>query len=206
MATRVNVTSLDAISDFRANLVLYVSKAKPALEEVTSDVNRLRQWIEVTQRGYWAGVAKQRTRELEEARAAVFSAKLSNFREVASAEQIALTKAKRAYDEVEAKMRVIKKWSREFDNRVAPLAKQLEKVHTILAEDMTRAIHSLSETVRALDDYAGMIAPSLAVETAPPTDAIAAGLVATAPGDDPESEKSRILSEEAAEPDSEGAV
>lgn len=161
MATRAHITSIDAIEAFRSALIIYMSKAGPALEEITSEVLRTRIWVEDTQRVHWQGIAKRRARTLEEAKAAVFSARLSNLREVSSGEQLALTKAKRALEEAEEKIRVLKRWSRDFDNKVEPLTRKLEKMHSILHEDMTEAVVHLAEIIRTIDAYAGIMAPSL---------------------------------------------
>jgi uncharacterized protein YoxC len=164
MATKANITSVEAIEAFRANLIVYISKARPTLEEVNSELARTKNWVQSTQKGHYTGVMKQRGRALEEARAGLFSAKLSNFREAASAEQLALSKAKTAYDHAEQKMRMIRRWDRDFENKTEPLAKQLEKVHTILADDLAKAVHQLGNIVRLLNDYAGMKAPSILSE------------------------------------------
>ena len=37
MAQKAHVTSLEALETFRANLVVYLSQARPALDEVSSD-------------------------------------------------------------------------------------------------------------------------------------------------------------------------
>ena len=167
MANKINITSVEAIEAFRAHLILYISKASPALDEVSSELGRTKNWVQNTQKGYWMGVLKQRGRALEEAQANMFSAKLSNFREAASAEQLALTKAKNAYAEAEHKMRVIRRWDREFEERTEPLAKQLEKFHTILADDLSKAVHRLAEIIKILDEYTALHAPSLTENTEP---------------------------------------
>ncbi len=165
MATKINITSVEAIEAFRAHLIVYISKARPTLEEVNSELSRVQQWVESTQKGYWMGVLKEKGRVLEEARANMFSARMSNFKEAASAEQLALSKAKNAYDLVEQKMRVVRRWDRDFENKTAPLAKQLEKVHTILADDLANAVHQLTEITQLLNDYTGMKAPSIVEKT-----------------------------------------
>jgi hypothetical protein len=173
MATKVNVTSIQAIEDFRAFLLLYLSKARPALEEVSAEIGRTRVWLQSTQRIHWEGILKRRARDLEEAKAKLFNAKLSLLQQKSSAEQLAYTKTKQAYDAAEDKLRIIRRWDRDFDNRVEPPARQLEKSHTILADDMTKALHLLTETVKALDDYARMAAPSIVSDlpAGPKTDA-----------------------------------
>ena len=86
MPERANVTAVDAIADFRANLILYISKARPTLEVVTSDVQRTRVWLEGEQRNHWEAQLKRRKRQWDEAQAALFSARMSNLREESAAE------------------------------------------------------------------------------------------------------------------------
>ena len=155
MPERAHVTSVDALESFRANLIVYLSKARPTLEEVSADVQRTRGWLEDEQRTYWENELRRRSRALEEAQQALFSAKLSNLREASAAEQMAVQRAKRALDEAEAKLRVVKQWNRVFDNRVDPLVKQMEKLHTVLANDMVQAVAYLTQAINTLDAYAG---------------------------------------------------
>ncbi len=162
MTTRANVTSVDAVKSFRASLVVYTSKARPTLEEVSSEVIRMRVWLETEQRVFWEAEVRRRLRKLEDAQQAYFSARMSLLREASSAEKMAVTRAKNALDEAEGKLKIVKKWSREFDNRTEPLARQLEKMHTLLSHDMPRALAFLNKVLETLDAYAN-ITPSAAV-------------------------------------------
>jgi len=161
MPQKAHVTSVDAIEAFRANLIHYVSKARPTLEEVSADVLRARLWLQDEQRIYWEGQVRRRAKELEEAQQALFSARIANLREESTAEQANFHRARRALNDAQDKLRILKTWNREFDSRVGPLVKQMEKLHTILANDLTQAIVYLAEAIRALDAYAG-IQPSAA--------------------------------------------
>ena len=149
-----HVSSVEALEDFRTHLIIYVSKARPALEEVSAEVARLKQWLENDQRIYWESQVRRRAKDLEEAQQALFSSKISNLRKETAAEQNAYHRARRALDEAENKVRRVKAWSREFDGRAQPLVKQMEKLHTLLAHDMVKAIASLGETADLLHRYA----------------------------------------------------
>ena len=100
---------------------------------------------------------------MEEAQAALFSARIGNLRQETAAEQMAVQRAKRAVEEAEAKLRVLKQWNREFDGRVQPLVKQMEKLHTILTNDMVQAVAYLTQAVNTLAAYGGMKPPPEAV-------------------------------------------
>ncbi len=154
MAQRAQVTSAEAIEEFRSNVVIYLSKARPALEEVTADVMRVRIWLEEEQRTHWENQMRRRMRELEQAQAALFSARLGNLTQVTAAHQFAVQKAKRAVVEAEEKLKLIKRWRRDFDSRVQPLLKQTEKLHTVFTNDMVKALAYLAQVINTLAAYA----------------------------------------------------
>ncbi len=174
MTQKANVTAVDALEAFRAELVLYISKARPTLEEVSAEVLRTRLWLENEQRTHWENQLRRRTRELEQAQQALFSARISNLRKETAAEVNAFHRAKRARDEAESKLRILKQWNRDFENRVQPLVKQTEKVHTILANDLVKAMAYLAQAVSTLSAYAGTLPPSAAPGPGPATGTAAA--------------------------------
>lgn len=154
MEQQAKVTSVDALENFRASLILFLSKGKPALEEVMHEVVRTRLWIENEQRTYWEREIKTRRRKLEQAQAELFSARISKIQEVSAAQQLAVHHAQRALDAAQDKMRMLKKWSRELENRADPLVKQIEQLHGFLMTDMAKAVSFLAEAVKILQSYA----------------------------------------------------
>src|SRR5438046_9744601 len=74
MPQRAQVTSVEALEAFRASLIVYLSKARPTLEEVSADVLRTRLWLENEQRTHWENQVRRRHKELEQAQKALFSA------------------------------------------------------------------------------------------------------------------------------------
>jgi|SRR5438093_1379163 len=154
MAERAHVSSVEAIETFRAELLAYVAKARPILEDACDELVRTREWIEHDRRVYWQNQFRRRSRVLEDAQAALFSAKLSNLREARTAEQMAVLKAKRSLTEAEDKLRLIRKWSREFDDLVQPLLKELDHLRTLLARDLPRGAIYLAAAIKRIDAYA----------------------------------------------------
>jgi hypothetical protein len=169
MPQRANVTSVDAIRAFRTNLLVYLSKARPTLEEVSTEVMRTKLWIQNDQRTHWEGQMKRRGRQLEDAKAALFSSKMSNLREASAAEQAAVTKAQRLVHEAEEKLRMVKLWDRDFENRTDPMLKQMEKLTNSLTVDVPNAAADLAQSIKTLEEYAGMIAPGASLEPPPPS-------------------------------------
>src|ERR1043165_3520503 len=99
MAERVNITEIDALRAFKADLLIYLSKARPTLGEVTADVLRMKLWLENEKRLHWENLVKRRLKILESAQAELFSARISSIHEVSTVQQMAVRKAKQALDE-----------------------------------------------------------------------------------------------------------
>ena len=154
MAEHAHVRSVDAIETFRAELIAYLSKTRPILEDACDEVSRTREWLQNDRRLYWEMQARRRERVLEDAQQALFSAKLSNLRDVRTAEQMAVMKARQAAEEAHGKLRKIRKWTRDFDNKLLPLVKELEHLRSLLGTDLPKAALHLGQVIKALEAYA----------------------------------------------------
>jgi len=153
MADRAQVTSVEAIEAFRSALIVYLSKTRPALEEMSSEVMRARQWLQNDQRRLWENEMKVRTKKLERARAELFSVSMSKMQEVSSVQQLLVHRAEAAYDEAEKKLVMLKKWDRELGNRSEPLVKQVDQFQSFVTAEMPKAIAYLNQMIRALEAY-----------------------------------------------------
>jgi len=182
MIPHAKVASVEALESFRASLIVYLSKARPALEEISAEVMRTRLWLQNDRRIHWEDQVRRRTRELEEARQALFSARLSHLRDATAAEHLAVQRAKRALEEAETRLGTVRRWSREFDSRVGPPVKQLEPLRAALTTDLPRAVAFLGQAVRTLDAYAGVSLAPAATSSAPPPATDAPGETASPPG------------------------
>ncbi len=169
MPGQAKVTSVDALEAFRAALILFLSKARPTLEEISAEVIRTRVWLESDRQRYWDQESRRRQKDLEQAQQELFNARCSNLREVTASQQMAVRRAQAAVREAEEKRRLLKKWCREFDDRTAPMAKQVDQLHTFLATDMKQAVAELGQAVKTLEAYAAVAAPGTASNAAPAT-------------------------------------
>jgi len=154
MPDRAKVTSLEAIESFRAKLIIYREKAGRVLDEVSDDVIRTRLWLENDRIAHWQNEIKRRIRELEMRRQELFSAQLSGLREASYVQQQAVVKAKRALRDAEERLQSVKQWSRQFDQRVEPLARHVDKLRHTLGQDMGAAVAWLAELLKTLAAYA----------------------------------------------------
>ena len=160
MPESARVSSIEAIAAFRARLLVFLTKSRPALEEVSGEIMRTRLWLQNDQRIHWEGQIRQRAKKLETAQHELYSARLARLREVTTAEQSAVNKTRRALDEAEEKLRTLKRWNRDFDSQVEPLVKQVDKLQTFLVHDLTKAGVHLAQILKSLDAYANAGPPS----------------------------------------------
>jgi hypothetical protein len=154
MPQKAHVTSLEAIELFRSNLIVYLSQARPALDEVSAEVSRTRIWLEDEQRLHWESQMRRRMKELEQAQQALFSSRLGALRTETAAEQFAVHRAKEAVAQADLKLRILRKWNRDFESRVQPMVKQMEKLHMVLSNDMVKAVTYLNQAINTLSAYA----------------------------------------------------
>ncbi len=172
MAERAQVTSVEALEAFRAQLILYLGRARAVAEEVCDEILRTRNWLEDEQRARWERECRVCQRLLEEAQQELFSTKISRLQTQTAAQVLAVEKAKRNLRHAEEKRDAVKRWVREFGNRAEPLGKQVEQLLTFLTTEMVKAVAHLGSMVRTLEAYAA-IQPS--GEQAPPSPATGSG-------------------------------
>jgi hypothetical protein len=112
---------------------------------------------------------RQRRRNLEEAQAELFNAKLSRLQTSSALQSMAVQKAQRAVYEVEEKLGRLKKWERELENLTNPLMKPVEQLQGFLATDLTDAVNYLSKIVQTLDEYVATHASPVPGDNLPST-------------------------------------
>lgn len=166
---RAKVTSLEAIEMFRARLIIYRDKAGRVLDEVGEDVIRTRVWLQTDRITFWEGQIRRRQKELEMRQQELFSAQISGMRDASFVQQQAVQRARRAIQEAEGKLNIVKQWNRQYDQRIEPLGKQVEKLRHNLVHDLGLAVAFLAEVTKTLAEYAEM-SPST-VAPRPPTEA-----------------------------------
>jgi hypothetical protein len=153
MPQQAQISSVEAIESFRASLIVYLSQTRPLLEEISREAMQTRLWLQNDQRRHWEHEMRCRLRKLEEARQELFAAKLSKLQEASSLHHMAVQRAQRAVDEAEGKLAAIKKWTRDLDDRAAPLTKQVEQLHGFLITDMGKAVTYLDQILSAVAAY-----------------------------------------------------
>ncbi|MCP5519763.1 MAG: hypothetical protein H7A45_21190 [Verrucomicrobiales bacterium] len=181
MADRAKVTSIEAVESFRTRLLVYLEKAGNALDEISEEVRRTKGWLDHDRRDFWQRETVRRAKVLEQRQQELFSARISGLAEATQVQQMAVQKARRELQAAEDRLRQVRRWVRQYDSRVDPLAREVEKLRGVLGQEMRQAEIVLRETVRILDAYAGVpLRPvtsggRAAEAEVEPTDAAAAG-------------------------------
>ncbi len=182
MPPEARVTSVDALDDFRARLIVFAEKASVAVDDALDDVSRTRSWLEGEQRQHWENQLRRRSRDLETAEQELFSARVSNLRDATRNQQPAVRKARLAVEEAQQKLAVLKKWNRHYDGEIAPLAAQLEKLRALLSADLRQAASLLGRSVEVLAAYAERSDPLLPVPAQPALVEPTSGMPVNSPG------------------------
>jgi len=170
MAGPAQITSVEALEAFRADLIVFLGQMSPVVDEVSGEVVRLKFWMQNEQRPYWQNQLKLRRRRLEEAQAELFNARMSTIQDSCILQTMAVQRIQRAVQEAEQKLMRMKKWERELDNLADPLLKQVEQLQGYLASDMAKAVAFLTQTSLALAAYTDVRPAGSPPPAAPPPD------------------------------------
>jgi hypothetical protein len=90
------------------------------------------------------------------------SARLSEFVDSPTVQQMAVRKARYALEEAQQKLERTKLWARDFDRTVDPLARKLDSLRDYIDNDLARAVAHLVEIQKILTAYAESPVPAAA--------------------------------------------
>jgi len=164
MANQAKVTSLEALDAFRSRLIVFMAKAKRALDDTADDGARMRQYLQHDQRAHWDMERRGRLKKLEQAEQELLSARLTGHREAEQTRQMVVNRWKAAVAEAEGKLHAIKRWSMNFDHAAEPIFRRLEEMRQCVETDLPKATAFLANAQKALEAYAepGAVGPGVA--------------------------------------------
>jgi hypothetical protein len=116
-------------------------------------------WVQMEQRTFWEREIRKRQQKLDAAEQELLSAKLSGLRDNVRAQEEAVRKARAAVKHGEEKHRNVRRWTRDYDHTIEPLARKLEGFRAILDTDLPKALSFLLQAQRTLESYADIAAP-----------------------------------------------
>ncbi len=159
MSQQARVTSTDALDAFRAALIIFVTKAREAVDSSMDRVRRMRNWLQQEQPAHWQGEIRKRQRHLDQVVQELYSARLTKMTGAIAIREAAVRKAKASVEEAQEKLRKVKKWNQNFDATADPLVKKLDGFREYLDHEMPDAITFLYRVREILDAYADRNAP-----------------------------------------------
>ena len=153
MPGQAQISSIEAIEAFRADLILFLSQMQPLLDEVSGEVVRMRFWLENERREFWQNQIRRRRRQLEEAQAELFNARLSTLNDSSMLQHLAEQKAKKAVEDAEQKLAAVRRWDRDLENladpvgvdprhaaeELLPLGRQADDLHAAVVRQVAAA-------------------------------------------------------------------
>ncbi len=136
--------------------MVYLEKAGTTLDEINHEVRRTRHQLQNEKLLLWKMELRKRTKALDLARSEYFSARLVNTGTGVTGKQVAVRRATEAKREAEDKLRKIKKWCRDYDSEIEPLAKKVENLRQSLLYELPNAVAFLEQAAKSLSEYASM--------------------------------------------------
>ncbi len=165
MATQANITSTAELDAFRSNLVVFLAKARRALDDAQEEARRTRSWLQNDQKSRWESEYRRRTKNLQQAQQELMSVRLASHQESAlMARQAAVAKAQRDLGDAEMKVRKVNGWNQRFDTASDPILKRMDTLRQAL-NDLPKAIAFLTAVQKTLEAYAESSGPP---STTPP--------------------------------------
>ena len=160
MADQARISNLDAIESFRSALIVFISKTRQTLDAAQDAVKKTRGWLQTEQPQYWSSQIRMHQKRLEQAQQELLSARMSDFIDNPTVQQMAVRKARYALEEAEVKLQRAKAWARDYDRTVDPLARKLDGLRDYIESDLTLAVSHLTEIQKILDAYNESSAPA----------------------------------------------
>lgn len=153
-ATNARVTSIDALDDFRAKLLVYCARARRLLDDVNDEVVRTRVWLQSDRLPYWKKQVWLKQKKLAAADQELMTARLSDMPEAVQARRIVVNKCKAALRETEARFERVKKWVKHYGSAVEPKAKVVIQMRQVVDHELRKAIAFLEQAASTLAAYA----------------------------------------------------
>ena len=150
---QANVSSIDSLEAFRADLIHFIEKTKVALEAAEGEVRRTRTWLDVDQTNYWKTQMKVRIKQFDQAEAEHYNARITRPTENHVSHKMAVAKAQRRIVEAEEKLQMIKRWRMQYDNLATPLIRRLDPAFFLVGHHLPKGVHMLGESIKALQAY-----------------------------------------------------
>ena len=156
MADRAHVRSTEDLQALRLALVRFVERARPAVDEVESEIHKLRDWLEGERLQHWRVQIRRREAILEDARQHLRAMQSrgpcrSEVRQVRIAEE--------KVEEAQRKMAAVRSWITRLDGDARDPLMRCRQLSTMLDVDLPAGERQLGQLLGHLEAYAEHSSP-----------------------------------------------
>ncbi len=160
MSSGAKVSSIDALESFRSSLLLYLTRSRSVLDEVTQDIVRTRIWLETDRRVHWKRQIRLSSAAAAQAEQELMTARLSGDSGAILDRRRAVAKARDAFRRAEEGRDRVRRWLLRYATDVEARAALPRRLQHMLSNEGNRAVHFLETSAAILRDYAGQEAAS----------------------------------------------
>lgn len=151
-----NVKSIDAIRDFRADLLQYRDSVRQSLDVLTVELNRAIDYFESDRASYWPNQVRIASDRLASARIDLERCQVTTRAGEGPScmeEKKALARAKARLHNAQAKVKATRKWLHLVRKEVDEFQTRLAQLRYLLDSDLPRATAVLARLATRLDRY-----------------------------------------------------
>jgi len=179
MPEGARVDSLETLTAFKAALWKFQEAAQMALGDAESDVNRMLMWVQNEQDSFWQGQIRKGQEAVGRAKEAVRMKKVfkdaSGRQQSAVDEEKALQIAQKRLAAAEAKLVLVRRWSRQLQKEMEMYKGGVQRFATSIQSEIPNAAAHLEKLAAKLDAY-------LSVQPAAGGSAAGAGVTGSSSG------------------------
>jgi hypothetical protein len=145
--------------DLRLSMRRFIERAQPAVADVSTELQRLRMWLEGEQMRHWQIELRRREAKLNEAEGQLRGARMSSLRGDCLSEKRKVAVARERVEEAAGKLRAIKRWLRNLDIEAREPLARIRLLGTALETDLPHAEFQLKQMIEHLEAYAEVSKP-----------------------------------------------
>jgi hypothetical protein len=164
MASSARVTSVQAITDFKAALLAFCQEAKEVLASIDMENRRMTDWVERDRLGYWQREIRNRQEELAQAKADLFRkqiTRISGQHPDFIEERDALRLATYRLEEAEDKVQLCRRWgTRQLPRAIDEFQGPGRQLAALVEGNPPQIVQFLDRVIRSLEAYLDLGAPS----------------------------------------------
>ncbi len=167
MGEIAKISSIDALKNFRASLIMFRDVCRQSLAGAESEMLGAIKWLRHDQIGYWRAEQLKRNEKLRQAKSALAQKKLyktpTGGRYSYVDEEKALAKAKARMEEADEKYENCRRWAKKLEDERALFKGQLQRLGYVIDVGIPRAVAYLDRLLDTLDAYLSAQMPRAAM-------------------------------------------